>query len=116
MEFGMFSKKRIKHKREELKKEVDELTGKKFSAPLTIYISQVKSVEMNGNKPKMVNIELNAKNITCLKDAVELNKMVVRSVERRLRPQVGDIIPILDDDPTDIFLQVLFELVGRGKI
>ena len=114
MDLMRFLGKRQKH----VRKAVDQVKSIKFSDPITVYVNLIKSIEPSDkfNGMPMVNIEITPRKIECLKDAVDLNKKVVRSVERRLHPQVGDIIPILDDDPTDIFLQVLFELVGRGKI
>ena len=111
MDLKKFLGKRTK----KLRKKIDELEQKQFSEPITIYVNQVQSVEFSGKEP-MVNILITSKIITSLKDAVELNKLVVRSVDRRLRPQVGDIVAVLAEDPTDIYKQVLFALVGRGKI
>jgi hypothetical protein len=111
MDLKKFLGRRVK----KLRNENSKLELAQFSEPMTIFINQVKSIEMRGNVP-MVNIEVTSKVLKSLKDAVELNRMVVRSVERRLHPQVGDIITVIEDDPTDVYKQILFELARRGKI
>ena len=77
-----------------------------------MFVTQVKSIE----KGPMVNMEIVSKDVTCLGDAVALSKKVVRSIERRLHPRIGDIICVTEDDPTDIYKQVLFAIVKRGKV
>lgn len=86
-----------------------------FSEPVTIFVNQVISLEIKSGSP-MAIVKIVPKEIRSLHEAVELNKMVIRSVSRKLNPKVGDIIAILDEDPTDVYKQLLFAIVKRCKI
>lgn len=113
--FKNFNVRSLEKRRRVLSKQIANDEMKTFSEPIKIFITQVKAINMNSKTP-MVDLEITMKEINCLKDAVDLSKKVVRSVERRLRPQVGDITCPLEDDPTDIFKQVLYGIVQRGKV
>jgi hypothetical protein len=103
--------KRVKH----FRKGTEEVELAPFSEPVTIFVNQVVSLDVKNGAP-VANVKLTPREIRSLKEAVEVNKLVIRSVSRKLNPKIGDIIAILDDDPTDVYKQVLFGLVKRGKI
>lgn len=113
--FKDFSMRNIEKRRRVLRKQIENDEMKKFSEPIKIFITQVKAINKDAKIP-MVDLEITMKEINCLKDAIDLSKKVVRSVDRRLHPQVGDITCPLEDDPTDIFRQVLYGIVQRGKV
>lgn len=104
-------------RRKHLRQERTDLESKKFSEPVEIFVTEVASIDTGDTRGlPLVNLEITKKRITCLKDAITLSKAVVRSVERRLHPKIGDIILPLEDDPAEIFKQVLFGIVYRGKV
>ena|SRR5665213_1736249 len=88
-----------------------------FSKPITVFLNHVKSIDTTKTtEPPQAMIELTPHTVTCLKDAIALNRLIVRNVKRRLNPVVGDIVCVIDEDPTDVYRQILFELVKRGEV
>ena len=106
-------------KREKKKRPIDisKFTVIPFSQPVTIYLNKVKAIETHmGKSPAEAVVELTPYSVTCLKDAMDLNRAIVRNVARRSAPVVGDLVCVMDDDPTDVYRQVIFEIVKRGKL
>jgi len=96
-----------------LRSESSDIETAPFSEPVKIFVNEVKSIDTT---PPMVNLAIVPKSITCLRDAVALDRKVAKSLERKLRPRVGDIVCVIEDDPTNIYKQVLFAIVRRGKV
>jgi len=106
-------------KREKMRRpeDISKISSTAFSEPITIYLNKVKSVGGGISKsPVEAIVELTPYTVTCLKDAINLNRLIVRDVTRRSTPMVGDIVCVIEDDPSDVYRQVIFEIAKRGKV
>ena len=98
---------------------IDELDNVKFSEPITVFLNKVVAVGVKDFLPSSLPqtvTKLTPYTVTCLKDAIALNRTIVRDVKKRLNPMEGDLVCVIEEDPTDVYRQILFELAKRGKV
>jgi len=109
-------------KRDKVKRpvdKIDELENVRFSEPITVFLNKVVAVGVKDFSPSSVPqtvVKLTPHTVNCLKDAIALNRTIVRDVKKRLNPMEGDIVCVIDEDPTDVYRQILFELAKRGRV